>query len=316
MTRLLSIISFFITITVVGCSSDPVEIQFRIATYNVEDFGNSGVTDSYNKIASFMKSENINLMALQELQPGSHPADSGEWNYPANNGDAIAFDNAIRDSGIDTTNFVFSDNGGLSGVYGDYLACWSQPQIIEATTILQATYADPISTESFNFASLRPVLRIKIDWQGHIIWLYNLHLKAQSFPFADYPDDIKKRRAQADVLRQFIQTNHNPENDNIIILGDLNTTLAEDFSTASTMDILTFKIDNPANTNNDFIAVNLTELPADSWTHSVYQSRLDHIILSPNLYNNYYVKGSIRVVAHPVNDPSDHYPVVLGLYFN
>lgn len=311
---ILPILLFF---TACGEETPAGPSSVTLCTYNVEDFNLSN--DSYNKIAACVYNNGIDLIALQEVQPGDHPNDPTKWNDPNNAGDQGAFHTALQTAGSPMPSSEFSSDGGLTYLYGDYLAFFSKYPLNATASILKGDYTDPVSGQSFSMSSLRPVLYTTTRFAGRTLHLFNLHLKAQGFPSESYPDDIKKRRAQAHALENHIKSNLNPVSDLIVILGDANTALTnadtqggDDFLEASTLGMLCLKSDNPGNTANDFTPMNVTLLPENSWTHSVYTSRLDHIILSRAAYA-LYRPGSIRIVSHPPGDPSDHLPVKLTL---
>jgi len=105
----------------------------------------------------------------------------------------------------------------------------------------------------------------------------------------------------------------NSEGDKIIIAGDANTATEtdEDFEEGSTLDILSLKSDNPEITENDFVPVNFTYKRES--THTIFESLMDHIILSKTLFAKYR-SGSVDIVT-PEGKPSDHKAVLLILDF-
>ena len=215
----------------------------------------------------------------------------------------------------------FSTYGGITATYGDYLACFSRYELQNSASILSGTYTDPVSGYYTDCSYLRPVIYTTTKLGSRTVHFYALHLKAQAYTngIPGNDDDIKKRRAQAHALEEWIKAQHNPETDLIVILGDANTALTgdtyhpgDDFADDSTLGMLCLKSDNPGNTANDFSPMNVTLLDADAWTHSVYNSRLDHIILSPAAVS-LYAAGSLKIVTHDANDPADHYPVLLRI---
>jgi hypothetical protein len=190
------------------------------------------------------------------------------------------------------------------------------------------------------FSGYRPILRFRIRYRGRNVWFYNMHLKSNAGGVIE--DNMARRRAQAWHLARYIIRNHNPETDLIVILGDMNT-MPEDFDNSgnSTIDHLCLKYDNPFNMVNDFVPVNLKHIGAvTNWpvpgieantpgtTHpgdanGFPDATFDHIILSPTLYNKYYVPGSVEIIKKWDGGSSssgtigfaDHCPVKLTLQF-
>jgi len=270
-----------------------VKKSITFSTYNLFDLTK---INAYINLARFISNNNIDIMVNQEIQVE----------------DKDALIEQLEMLGIKV--FIeFTSYGGTTSSDGhDYLAIISKWPIKEANTILNETYEDPISNNSYTFTYTRPIHEVKIDVFGEEITIFNLHLKAQS-PWPTCPTCIEKRRAQAHALENYIKENYNPEIDKIIIAGDANTATEndEDFETGNTLDILSLKSDNPEVTENDFLPVNFTY--KRETTHTIFESLMDHIILSPELTKNYR-EGSVDVVT-PEGSPSDHKAVLLILDF-
>lgn len=269
---------------------DPVSsLDITIVTFNVEDFS---AYNSYTEVAEFIVSSNVDVIVFEEVQVIAQ----------------TQLANALSVLGSDLTNFGYSSSGGYGG---DYLAYWTRWPTDSEADLLTGTLTDPVSSCSYDFGSLRPIFRFRVNVVGNYIWFYAGHLKAEANCDGTgcYSDScIKRRRAQAAALESYIKAGHDEENEYIVILGDMNTAQSTDFASGNTVDMLTLKSDNPGNTANDFIDVNYTLIPG-SYTYPGYNSLLDHIILSPALYAK-YVAGSVAV-PHPAGNPSDHYPVIL-----
>lgn len=264
------------------------EKTLSIATYNVYDFANE---NAYTSIAHFIYDFNIDLIIFQEIQPE----------------DEMPLTEALLTLDVDMPHVAFSQSGG----YGDdYIAIFSRFPIINPETILTETYTDPVSNNQYDMYSLRPVLKATITPFDTPMTLYGAHLKAQ-YPY-NCNNCIERRRAQAHALESYIKEYHTPEHDLIVIGGDINSATSEDFDPNSTLDILTFKSDNPENIANDFTPVNVALLPKSTSTHHRYSSRLDHLILSPMLYQKYID----RSVIVPETYGSDHKPVLLRINLN
>ena len=261
------------------------------STYNLYDLKNP---DAYKNLAKFIKEKDIAIMVSQEIQVEDKEPLLKELN-------ALNINAEIK----------FSNYGGYGSEEGnDYLAVISRWPLDEVNTILSGRYEDPISQSSYSFNNMRPVLEIKLKVFDKAITIFDIHLKAQS-PWPNCGDCIKKRRAQAYALENYIIENLDPVNDDIIIAGDANTatTTDEDFQKGSTLDMLTLKTDN--NVDNDFLSVNY-EYKREQ-THTKYPSILDHIILSPKLLQQ-YIDGTIDIIT-PSGTPSDHKALLLKLKY-
>ncbi|MBN2723777.1 MAG: endonuclease/exonuclease/phosphatase family protein [Deltaproteobacteria bacterium] len=263
----------------------------KIATFNMYDFSNY---DSIENTADFIIENNIGIINLQEVQ--------------------IDDITDLMDT-LEQKNFQMyygiSSYGGYGGDTGnDYLAVLSQWPITSADTILGGVYEDPVTGLDYSFSNMRPILMTKVNIYNQDVVFFNMHLKAE-VPYPDCVDCINKRRAQAHALENYILDNLDPLNDRIVVTGDANTAIDEDFENGNTIDILCMKTDNPENTSNDFLPVNLTYAPES--THVDFDSILDHLIISPSLVDN-YIFESIDIKI-PRGIPSDHKSVLLEFWF-
>ncbi len=273
------------------CIENICKKQLTFATYNLCDLT---VVNAYSKLAKYINDNNIDILVVQEIQPEDKDLILSELNK-------LNISMAVQ----------YSSYGGYSSENGnDWLAVFSKYKIENFETILNETYQDPISKSYYSFTTMRPVIKFTVNVFGNPVTVFSLHLKAES-PYPGCTDCINKRRAQAFALESYIKENFNPENDKIIIAGDANTATDADFVQSNTLDILTLKSDNPTVTENDFTPVNYTF--KNESTHTVYYGLLDHIILSPQLMNN-YIENSIEVIT-PYGIPSDHKSVLLKLEF-
>ena len=142
------------------------------------------------------------------------------------------------------------------------------------------------------------------------IWFYGGHLKAMNDS-----SSLSRRRAQAYALSQYINANHNLASEYVVIAGDMNTLdeLPElDLGNShSTLSYLSSRWDTSS--ANDFYPVNwlLKSSQPTHTSHASYSnpSVLDHIILSPALYQK-YVSNSVGIFTH-TDGQSDHWPVYL-----
>jgi endonuclease/exonuclease/phosphatase family metal-dependent hydrolase len=262
-----------------------------VATFNLYDLTLPG---SPANVARFIAERGIDLILFQEIQPS----------------DAADLVQSLAAEGVEL-HYAFSSRGGYGGDPGDdYLAAFSRLPITDHETILGGTLRDPVTGESFSFTYMRPVHRVRLSAHGQELIVYNLHLKAQ-VPFPDCEGCLERRRAQASALERYILERDDPEADLVIVAGDANSALAEDFEPGNTLDRLTLRSDNPDGAANDFTPVNFEY--RNEPTHNDFNSLLDHLILSPALMHH-YIPDSVEVVA-PAGRPSDHKAVLLRLAF-
>jgi len=273
------------------CIEGACRPALTVATFNLYDLE---LPNSPANLARYIADRAIDLILFQEIQPL----------------DASDIVQSLAAEGVEM-HYAFSSRGGYGGEAGnDYLAVFSRFPLTSHETILGGTYRDPVTGESFSFANMRPVHRIRLTVHGQDLVVYNLHLKAQ-VPFPDCEDCLALRRTQAFALESYILENDDPEEDLILIGGDANSAIPEDFEPGNTLDRLTLRSDNPAGVANDFTAVN--DQYRHESTHLDFDSLLDHLILSPALMSH-YVFDSVEVVA-PAGGPSDHKSVLLRLAF-
>lgn len=285
-----------------ACSDDdsdpilPIDATVRIASYNVEDFGN---TDAYTKIAGFIKDYSIDIVVFCEI----NPYDMAQFASTLSSA-GVSMPYSLMDPAVaGTTNNEW---------YDDQIAIFSKWPITNGEWILQGNYLDPVSGQTVN--APRKIMKAKVVVTGNDgtagLWFYGGHLKAM-------PDSEDRRRAQAYALSKYILANHNYKTDKIAIAGDMNTldeTPELDLNNKqSTLSYLSTRWDNDS--ANDFYPVNWLHLPEQptyvNWQNYSNPSVLDHIILSPALYSS-YVAGSVGVFTHS-DGQSDHWPVYLEL---
>lgn len=311
-----------------------------IMSYNVEDFSynvnnekpnSSDSTTAYAGVVSILRDYNIGVVGLQEVQDGSSTTDTYGDGSISSMGDVRGFNEAQVAANYKLPYYAFSSDGGFRR---DYTAVWSKYPIHDVTSIRPDTMRDP--STGIVMSGYRPILQWRIRYRGKDIWFYNAHLKSNAGGVIE--ENAAKRRAQAWHLSRYIQRYHNPEKDLIVILGDMNT-MPEDYdgSGNSVIDYLSFKFDNPANTRNDFVPVNLKHIGAvtntivdtvDAGTpgtthpgdaNGYPDATFDHILLSPTLYNKYYVQNSVQILyrwdGSTPRGYADHCPVLLQLQF-
>ena len=332
----------------VGCSEDDEDDglgypdTLTIMTYNVEDFSynvnnekphSDDSKTGYQGVANILNDNNVGVVCLQETQDGSSKTDLYGDGSISSQGDVTGFNQALQAVIPEMRHYAFTIDGGFRR---DFMSVWSRYPIYDVTSIKPPTMVDP--STGLVFDGYRPILRFRIRYRGKNVWFYNMHLKSNAGGVIE--ENAAKRRAQSWHLSRYIMRNHNPETDLIVLMGDMNTMPMDyDGSGNSTIDYLCMKYDNPFNTANDFTPVNLKHIGAiTNWTtpgieastpgtthpgdaNGFADATFDHIILSPALYNKYYVPGSIQIVKKWDNGDgaergyADHCPVKLTLQF-
>jgi endonuclease/exonuclease/phosphatase family metal-dependent hydrolase len=292
-----------------------------IAVLNAEDFHTENqvglgihTAGTYAAVADLIEANAIDIIVFNECSP---------W-------DARQLSDALAARDIAMTYRITStrtSNPQSDDRFDDEISIFSRFNITHFSQIIRGDYPYPDDGGYYN--APRFILRARVDVGGRPIYFYGAHLKATSASTLE--TDIKRRRAQAHALETFIKANHTPETDSIVILGDMNTTEASEFTYTGTLGCLMLKCDNPGNTANDFIAVNVKYLPIDwnglgypsghsggyTWrsyfSHNPWTGLLDHIILSPALYAR-YVPDSVDILLKGVEPRiSDHYPILLKI---
>ncbi|MDR2735205.1 MAG: endonuclease/exonuclease/phosphatase family protein [Spirochaetota bacterium] len=277
--------------------------QITIAVFNAEDFNSDKAarTGTYATVADIIATNAIDVIVFCECEP---------W-------DMRMLGAELANRGISMTNRITTSNTSNpddDDYLHDEVSIWSRFRIVSFSQVLRGYYTDPVSGESVN--APRYFLRACVDVGGRAFWFYGGHLKATSS--STLPQDIKRRRAQARALEELIKASHNPVTEYITILGDMNTTEAEEFLDTGTLGYLTLKSDNPANTANDFTPINATYFPMPGgYTWKAYtgtwESLLDHIIISPALMAR-YIPDSAQILMKGVEPRiSDHYPIMLRI---
>lgn len=209
-------------------------------------------------------------------------------------------------------NLKTTSNNDSNDSFDDNIAIYSKYRILSAKEIIRnPRLKDPVTDEQVSVIGTRPVFEVSVQFNNVVIWFYCTHFKSG---IGGDNETLSIRRAQSYALQQYIKSNRNIKRDLIVIAGDFNTVISplagdtnDDFDEEGTISYLCFTDDEDP--DNNFVAINKTYMARES-TFIQSDDILDHIILSPMMYNR-YVKGSVRVVKKPV--ASDHYPVTIRL---
>jgi len=301
------------------------ENRLVIATFNVEDFENSG---SYDKIARFLQTNKVDVVLFQEFQPGSDMDNLYDDGTVGSAGDTFWLNRSMKKAGYVLPYNAYSLNGGGRL---DYVAGFSRYPIKNVMSVWPEQMQDPNTGKLFK--GYRPILKFMITYKGRDIWFYNMHLKSNS---GGDPSNIEMRRAQAKHLADYMVINHNLEKDLIVLGGDFNS-LTNDYdgSGACTLDYLCLRYDDPFNTANNLVPVNLTLIGGETnagtsieyassnvgvtyFDRGAFASTLDHLVASQALFKYVdYVKipndPSVTGPDAAYAGASDHYPMFMVL---
>jgi endonuclease/exonuclease/phosphatase family metal-dependent hydrolase len=296
---------------------------YTILSWNVEKFdkgvgpGNAarpdGTATYFNEIAAIIKTNNADVLGLAEVTD-------------ANPGEADNFAAALSAASHPMPHYQFSsrsDNYNCIGYYSRY-------PVSNVSEIGRPGTAA-------NWGGTRTILRYKVAFPGgRDVWFYSCHLKS-----GQDSGSISRRVTEAAGLGDYIRANHNIYTDYIVVMGDMNTMNAVDWpstmppsndsSTASGFDGGRVPTGDPwwcsvsllEHRDQPDPAAWFTSLTRESiypeTTQPAWQNScpLDHIIISPALYNNHYVAGSMRriITGSEAESPSDHYAVRCQLSF-
>ncbi|MDC7126723.1 MAG: endonuclease/exonuclease/phosphatase family protein [Spirochaetales bacterium] len=291
--------------------SEDTENSLRIACWNMEDFSISG---SYTAAAEFVSSEEVDVIVMEETQSD----------------DEAGLESALKIEGITMpyTSYCAANSGE------DGFLIFSKYEIENTGKVAYSSAVDPVSGDTMSFAYHRPVYCFEIVFNEHEVVFYVCHLDSGTAE-----TDQKRRRAQSSALRQYILSNDDTSSGYIVILGDMNTMGdginrdggligPSDFTdneldfdikgstvdTIGTLGHLLMKADSDS--INDFISINYSLLPkkrTQQYKTSTYLSLLDHIIVSPSLYEK-CIASSLKIKTD-WSSYSDHYPVVCSFEF-
>jgi len=287
---------------------------YTIFTYNVEKFDKgvtgsaarpNGTTTYFTEIAMIMKTNVVDVVGLNEVSN-------------LNSGEADAFANALSTAGHAMPYYQFSsrsDGYNCNAYYSRYpVSNVSEIGMLGTTT---------------NWGGTRTVYRYKVTFPGNNeVWFYGCHLKSGTDSAS-----AGRRRDEATGLGNFIRAHHDINTEYIVVYGDMNTMNTEDWpaglvgnnnagqaptgsADGSTVALLEHR--NQPNPAEYFTSLTRAGIyPNTTMFNYPNGMPLDHIVLSPALYNNHYVVNSIRRIGtgSEALNPTDHYGVRLQLAF-
>lgn len=270
-----------------------IGVSLRVVSYNAQDFYTNG-TNQHTAIAQAVKDMGAHVLILTETE-----GTVGQSGY-----DIGPFQSALSSIGWALPYSAYAEVG-----YADDIVVLSKYQITGSMEILQPG--------SWPREGIQATLKVA-NLSGDYIYVsvIGLHLKA-SFNIDEGLEYVTQRINQAHALADYLRSLHGTDlsTANVLVAGDMNTWLPGDRSPAQTCTLGYLRLLDDADSTNNFHAVNEELLPATETQR--LGSVLDHVILSPALWDRYVI-GSIQVVdttTHVADmlDLSDHFPVLLEL---
>jgi endonuclease/exonuclease/phosphatase family metal-dependent hydrolase len=261
---------------------------FEVMTWNLEHFPkNDGATVDY--VAKIAKYLDTDVIGLQEIESDS------------------SFTNLIkRLNQIDSVN-VWDGYRANSDKWEMNLAFLYKTNDVNVKRIYEI-YEDD------HYAFPRHPLVLELTFNDTPIVIINNHLKAKG------GEKNEARRREASIkLNQYIEENF--PNSNAIILGDLNDGIAE----PKEQNVFWNFIED----SSDYMFTDM-KIAADStadWSYPYWPSHLDHILITNELFNEFYDKSS-AIKTVPIDKYlkggwdtyyeyiTDHRPVALRLKFS
>lgn len=310
------------------CSDDPAPtpISYTIMTYNVNHFQYgaswgvlprpSSVNLSHNGIANVVKTNAPDVLGLNEVSTAD---------------DEELFAGLLNN--LEHPMPIHHFSGFTDGDNYIRHAYYSRLPVSEVSEI-----GGPDGIEGFQ--SVRKILKYKVSFpkaRGGTadVWFYGCHLQA----FNGEPNETI-RYNEAKAFNGYIRAHHNLKTDYVVIWGDMNTNVGRDWPSNRGLGPANNTAENPRGTPGDctidYLEMRNGSDPDEYFTsltlagvypHTTYATAtwatglpLDHIILSPALYNTHYVGESVKRLSAGDyqgvgQNPTDHYPVRCQLAF-
>ena len=263
---------------------------FEVITWNIEWFPKNGQI-TIDSVTTIIEALDVDVIALQEIDQKD------------------AFEELVNNLDGWDAFFVDDEYSGLAYIY--------KTDKIEITSIYE------IYTEQEYWRPFpRSPLVMEMSYSGHDFVIVNNHLKCCGdgiLNLSDKWDEETRRYDACNLLRQFF--NDNFQNKNIILLGDLNDILTDNFGN----NVFQVFLSDPY--NYKFADMKIAEGSSYDWSYPNWPSHLDHILISNELFelfnNSESVIKTIRVddflrggISEYDDLISDHRPVALKMNFN
>ncbi len=260
----------------------------EVMTWNTENFPKNGQA-TINNMTSIINELGVDLIALQEIE------------------DIQSFEQLVQNL-----------NGYAYAVEPGYFA--GLGYIYKTGTITINSIYEIYSSSSFWSPFPRAPLVIDFDFMGHNFIVINNHFKCCGDGFLNLadPDDEESRRYKAtNLLKDHIDNSLN--NKNVIVVGDLNDELEDEYENNVFRDIIDDDV-----YNYKFADYAIALGPEANWSYPTWPSHLDHILITRELFPSFANEGSdIQTLkvdemltggwAVYSENVSDHRPVALKL---
>ena len=227
----------------------------EVITWNIEWFPKNGETTA-NYVKEIIEDLNIDIVAMQELD------------------DTVVFNNMLSQMEDYTGYYESSYFAGLAFIYNT--------KNIQVDTIYEILTTQPYWRP---FPRSPMVMELTFMYDNYIV--INNHFKCCGNGYLDLSDpwDEETRRFDAsNLLEEYIRTNF--EGKKVILTGDLNDDIADDF----TNNVFSAFLDNPD--LYSFTDMEIAEGPTSDWSYPTWPSHLDHILITEPLFEFMLNEGS------------------------
>ena len=313
-----NIIVFLVSVLFLHCSKNVLMINdsslnvygntstLNLLTWNIENFPKNNLTVEYlnNTIDSLI----VDIIVLQEIKSATKlnqlTDDLGdEWinfrAYGSSNYGQLAYLINTNEITNITAPFVIDDES---------VECESYMENIDSHPCQNSDYYDI----SYNFAWRLPYI-LEFTYQNQVFYIINVHFKC-----CNINGNEKFRRYEAaNYLNDYI--NNNYPNNNVIIMGDFNGNIDETVNIGQTYDVF----ESLLSTSYLFADQNIYSGDSESWSYPSYNSHIDHIVISNEIFNSPIIEYSTSTVLIEnlfeggfleYNEYiSDHRPVLINL---
>ena len=260
----------------------------EIATWNIEWFPKNGqITIDY--VSQIIKSLDIDVLAIQEVD--------------------------------DTTQFKQMVND-LDGYEGYFQSAWfaGLAYIYKADVIDINHIYEIYTTSQYWSAFPRSPMVMDFNFMGENYIIINNHLKCcgnGNLDLNDQGDEETRRYNAMNYLKDYVDQNFS--NHNVIITGDLNDILTDDYENNVFRDILN------DSENYLFADLNIAYGSSSDWSYPTWPSHIDHILITNDLFDEFdnSVTETIKIDDYLDNgwyeydqNISDHRPVAVKFLFD
>jgi len=295
---------------------------YTIQTWNVFGF-DGGFFDGnvygpprityYPEFAEMIKTNQPDVLCLQEV--------TGE--YGQETGEMLNFASALIDVNYPMPYYARTSRG--DGLKSE--AYYSRYPVSNVEEIARSG--------DIQWNTMRIIQRFKVTFPGNVgVWFYNCHFSSAR---EEYYLEFRKKEARG--LANYILAKHDVEKELIVLIGDMNTVDNFDWPIGlvgeNTQEPARMPTGNPVDCTVAYLEFRHTLDPAKYFTSltrlEIYPETsffydpqypndtdwlpLDHIILSPRLYDYHYVPGSAKLIGEGswADNPSDHKTMRLQL---